>query len=254
MKTLIIEDNPKIISAISLAFKISWPDMEIVSSNCGLKGLELLEDESPDVVILDLGLPDISGFEVIEHIRLLSQVPILVLTVSTAEEDIVRALELGANEYVFKPFRQMELIARLRAILRERFESEKGFPLKLGELTLYYQQHKTIYNGVEIKLTATEATILYQLIKANPNIVTYSALSRNVWGDDYHDSSHCLKVHIQNLRNKIERGNTRLIYNNYGSGVLYSKTRIVHITPDSYCSPCSSYYHFFHRNTLSRML
>ena len=115
MKTLIIEDDQDIIDSIVLAFKLYWPEVEVIFSSLGIDGVEMVKKESPETVVLDLGLPDISGFEVLKRIRLFSSVPVIVLTVRSREEDVVRALEGEATDYVTKPFRQRELIARVQA-------------------------------------------------------------------------------------------------------------------------------------------
>jgi len=115
VKVLIIEDEWEIIESVSLAFQFYWPEAQVIYAQQGIKGIELVQSESPDVVILDLGLPDISGYEVLKQIRLFSSVPIIILTVRSQEEDVVAALEGEANDYVVKPFRQKELLARVRA-------------------------------------------------------------------------------------------------------------------------------------------
>ena len=120
MRILIIEDDQSIVEAISLALQIIWPDAKLLSTHLGEKGIELLQSENPDVIILDLGLPDISGFEVLKRVRLFSEVPILILTVRSDEADIVKGLEWGADDYVIKPFRQMELLSRIKLVTRRR--------------------------------------------------------------------------------------------------------------------------------------
>ena len=118
MKVLIIEDDRDIVDVIKLAFDIRWPDAKIVSTHLGERGIELVEEESPDVVILDLGLVDVSGFDALKRIRMFSNVPVLILTVRAEESDIVRGLEWGADDYMVKPFRQLELLSRIRALVR----------------------------------------------------------------------------------------------------------------------------------------
>ncbi len=125
MKVLIIEDDREIIEAISLAFQIRWPEAKVVSTHCGANGAELVESETPDIVILDLGLPDVNGFEVLRQIRLFSHVPVVILTVRTDEADIVKGLEWGADDYITKPFRQLELLARVKALIRRQRPSEE---------------------------------------------------------------------------------------------------------------------------------
>ena len=119
-KILIVEDNQEVVEAVSLAIQIRWPRSTIISTDSGRKGIELVIEKQPDMVILDLGLPDISGFEVLKDIRNFSSIPIIVLTVRGEEADVVRGLELGADEYIVKPFRQFELLSRIRALTRRR--------------------------------------------------------------------------------------------------------------------------------------
>ncbi|MFQ5759188.1 MAG: response regulator transcription factor, partial [Candidatus Bathyarchaeia archaeon] len=134
MKVLIIEDDQAIVEAITLALQLSWPESKLVSTNLGQRGTELVESENPDVVILDLGLPDTSGFEVLKQIRLFSSVPILILTVRSDEADIVKGLEWGADDYVVKPFRQLELLSRIKLVTRRRGSLAKETPLVCGKL------------------------------------------------------------------------------------------------------------------------
>lgn len=115
VKVLIIEDEHEIVESITLSFFINWPEAEVIAAYCGTKGIEMVKNQSPDVIILDLGLPDISGFDVLRQIRLFSAVPTIILTVRSQEEDVVRALDEEANDYVIKPFRQKELLARVRS-------------------------------------------------------------------------------------------------------------------------------------------
>lgn len=114
IKVLVIEDDMEIIESILLAFKIMWEEVEVIYANHGVQGVSKVQSESPDIVILDLGLPDISGYEVLKRIRLFSSVPVIILTVRSDEEDVIKALESEANDYLVKPFRQRELMARVK--------------------------------------------------------------------------------------------------------------------------------------------
>lgn len=118
MKALIIEDERKIIDAIKVAFEFRWPDAELVDSTTGKKGIELVRTEAPDIVILDLNLPDISGYEVLKALRQFTSVPVIILTVRSDDEDMLKGLEYGADDYITKPFNYMNLLARIRAVLR----------------------------------------------------------------------------------------------------------------------------------------
>ena len=118
MKVLIIEDDRETVEYVNLAFKLGWPEVELISTPLGEEGIELVERESPDIVILDLGLPDVDGSEVLKRIRLFSTVPIIIMTVRKDEASIVKELECGADKYLSKPFDQMELLAQVRALAR----------------------------------------------------------------------------------------------------------------------------------------
>ena len=225
MKVLIIEDDREIVEVISLAFEIRWPGVNLVSTHLGEKGVELVESENPDVVILDLGLPDISGFDVLKEIRAFSTVPILILTVRGEEADVVKGLEWGANDYMVKPFRQLELLSRIKALTRRASPSGEETPLVCGELSFDPATRQLSYGSKEIDLTPTEGTILYQFMKNAGRVVTHSALAEAVWGENYPDATNALKVYITRLRQKIEvdPGQPKLILTKTGIGYLLAK-------------------------------
>jgi len=204
MKVLIIEDDKAIVEAISLALQLSWPEDKVVSTHSGERGIELVESENPDVVILDLGLPDISGFEVLKQVRLFSTVPILILTVRSDEADIVKGLEWGADDYVVKPFRQMELLSRIKLVTRRRGALVTETPLVCGKLRFDPGTWQLFYGEKEISLTPTEGTIISHLMKNAARVVTHSNLAEALWGVDYPDAADTLRVHIRRLRTKLE--------------------------------------------------
>ena len=203
MKVLIVEDDKEIVDAITLAFQIRWPEAKVVSTRLGRKGVELVESENPDIVILDLGLPDISGFEVLNQTRLFSHVPIIILTVRADEADVVKGLEWGADDYILKPFRQLELLARVKALIRRQTPSEEE-SLSSGPLRLEATSGQLYLDGKEIALTITESRILAHLMRNAGHVVTHSSLAEAVWGNDYPGAADSLKVHIRRLREKIE--------------------------------------------------
>ncbi len=203
MNVLIIEDDREIVEAISLTFQIRWPELKVVSTHLGEKGVELVESEAPDIVILDLGLPDISGFDVLRQIRLFSSVPTIILTVRADESDVVKGLEWGADDYITKPFRQLEFLARVKALIRRQHPSEKE-ALAYGPLRLDTTTGQLHRDRKEIALTITENHILSHLMKNAGHVVTHSSLAEAVWGDDYPGAADSLKVHIRRLREKIE--------------------------------------------------
>ena len=224
MKVLLIEDDKEIIDAISLAFQIRWPEAKVVSTRLGEKGVELVESEAPDIVILDLGLPDISGFEVLRQIRLFSHVPTIILTVRQDEADIVKGLEWGADDYITKPFRQLEFLARVKALIRRQSPEEEE-SLVCGPLRLDVTSGQLYYGRKEIALTVTESHILGHLMKNAGRVVTHSSLAEAIWGDDYPGVADSLKVHIRRLREKIEAdpSHPQLILTRTGVGYFLAK-------------------------------
>jgi len=224
MKVLIVEDNRDIVETISLALQIRWPEAKLVSTHLGEKGIELVESESPDIVILDLGLPDISGFEVLKQIRLFSVVPIIILTVRAEEADIVKGLEWGADDYVVKPFSQLELLARVKAQIRGQTRSREE-SLVCGPLSFDPSTRQLLYDGKEIALTRTEAHILRHLMNNAGHVVTHSSLAEEVWGEDYPGAADSLKVHIRRLREKVETdpSQPQLILTKAGIGYFLKK-------------------------------
>ena len=222
MKVLIIEDDQAIVEAISLALQISWTESKIVSTHSGEKGIELVESENPDVVILDLGLPDISGFDVLKQVRLFSTVPILILTVRSDEADIVKGLEWGADDYMVKPFRQMELLSRIKLVTRRRGSLVEEAPLVCGQLRFDPGMWQLFYGENEISLTPTEGSILSHLMRNVGRVVTHSSLAEALWGMDYPDAADNLRVHIRRLRTKLEAdpSHPQIILTKSGIGYL----------------------------------
>jgi two-component system KDP operon response regulator KdpE len=224
MKVLVIEDDKEIVDAISLAFQIRWPEAKVISTRLGQKGVDLVESESPDIVILDLGLPDIAGFEVLRQIRRFSAVPTIILTVRADEADVVKGLEWGADDYITKPFRQLELLARVKSMIRRHTPAEESI-LTYGHLKLEPETAQLHIDDKEIALTVTENHILGHLMKNAGRVVTHSNLAEAVWGDDYPGATDSLKVHIRRLREKIEEdpGKPRIILTKTGIGYFLAK-------------------------------
>ncbi len=204
MKVLIIEDDQGIVESISLALNIRWPDIKIISTHLGNTGVELAESEQPDLIMLDLGLPDISGFDILKQIRLFSSVPIIILTVRPDESDVVKGLEWGADDYIIKPCGQLELLARVKVRLRDRERFIDQQTLSHGTLRFDPTTHQLIQGDKEIKLTAIESQIVHLLIRNSGRVATYHSLTEEIWGEDYPGSVESLRVHIRRLREKME--------------------------------------------------
>jgi len=220
MKILIIEDDNKIVDALTFAFHTGWPEVELITADWGQEGVSMVETEQPDVVILDLGLPDISGLDGLKQIRSFSDVPVLVLSANDEEIIIVQAFGLGASDYVCKPFRSMELIARVRRLITQSACTGPASIIAWGPFLLDPAKRELKYRDKLIALRSIECIILTELVNKFPAVVTYGALANAVWGDDYLSATKCLKVHIYNLREKIEAdpGNPQIILNKSGTG------------------------------------
>lgn len=204
MKILVIEDDAEIIEFISIAFDIGWPGVELVSTHQGNTGLELVETEAPDAVILDLGLPDISGFDVLKRIRTFSAVPVIIISVRGSESDIVKGLDWGADEYIQKPFGQLELLARVKAVLRRTAGRGISDCVSAGPLSLNTVSHQFSCRNKSVLLTHTESLIAHSLIVNAGQVVTYPQLAEAVWGENYPDATDALRVYIRRIRAKIE--------------------------------------------------
>ena len=209
MKVLVIEDDPGTIEVVSLCFQLRWSGTIVISADSGSKGVELVETESPNVVILDIGLPDMDGYQVLREIRRFSDVPVLMLTVRGEDTDVARGLELGADDYVVKPYSLRELISRIRALLRRAYgdlaavsEQEQ---LTFGEVEMDLKRLQVYRQGRLVDLTPTEFRLLRYLV-ANPDRpFSRSQLIEAVWGyesDIGYDRT--VDVHMRHLRKKLE--------------------------------------------------
>ena len=206
MKVVVIDDSPEIIEVVSLCFQLRWSGAELISASTGTEGLELIESEKPDMVILDIGLPDMEGFEVLREIRRFSQVPVIMLTVRKEDTDVARGLEMGADDYISKPFSHIELVARVQAVLRRiqgtPVTSEER-PFISGKISVDFTRNDVTVNDKPVKLTTTESKLLHLLIRNEGRLVTHESLLTRIWGENYSDARDLLRVHIQHLRQKL---------------------------------------------------
>jgi len=206
MKIVVVDDAPEIMEVVSLCFQLRWPGTEVLSAGDGAQGLKLIEAERPDLVILDVGLPDMDGFQVMREVRRFSQVPVIMLTVRGEDTDVARGLELGADDYVTKPFSHVELMARVQAVLRRVQGLSVGgeeHPFVSGKLWIDFASNEVRIDGEPVKLTATEYKLLRQLVRSQGRLLPHEALLVKVWGDEYRDARDLLRVHIQHLRQKL---------------------------------------------------
>jgi two-component system KDP operon response regulator KdpE len=200
---LIIDDEPPI--RRFLRTTLSVQDYRVVEAASGGEGLSLLRHEKPDLVILDLGLPDMDGLEVVRRIRAESPVPIVVLSSRDDERGKVAALDLGVDDYVTKPFGVDELMARMRAALRHRVQEQGGRPVfRNGDLAVDLVRRIVTVSHVEVKLSPKEYDILQQLVLHAGKVLTHKHLLREVWGLEAGGDIQYLRVYIRQLRQKLE--------------------------------------------------
>jgi two-component system KDP operon response regulator KdpE len=206
MKVLVVDDDPDIVEAVNICFALRWPDAEVLEAPDGKTALDLVNREEPDVVILDLGLPDIDGFDVCAEIRETSQVPIIMLTARGGDVNKVRGLELGADDYITKPFSHIELLARIRAVLRRASFPPPGGdeePFVADGLSFDFRARAVYFEGRQVQLTPIEYNLLYHLTKNWPQVVPHKTLLAKVWGREYVDETDYLKVYVQRIRSKF---------------------------------------------------
>jgi two-component system KDP operon response regulator KdpE len=200
---LVIDDEPPIRRLLRTT--LAAQDYRVIEAADGREGLSLLRHERPDVLVLDLGLPDIDGLELIRQIRAESPVPIVVLSSRDDEKGKVEALDLGADDYVTKPFGMEELVARLRAALRHRLQQQGGRPLfRSGDLTVDLVRRIVTVRGEEVKLSPKEYDLLQQFVLHAGKVLTHRHLLREVWKDETGGDVQYLRVYVRQLRQKIE--------------------------------------------------
>jgi two-component system KDP operon response regulator KdpE len=201
---LLIDDEPQILRALKTI--LGSAHFRVVSAVNGEQGIALAATQSPDVIILDLSLPDMDGIEVCQQIREWSKTPIIVLSVRDGERDKVLALDKGADDYLTKPFNIEELLARIRVALRHSADSigNRETVIRTGQLAVDLARHTVTLNDVEVKLTATEFKLLAYLA-ANPDrVLTHQAILTHVWGFEESNHVEYLRVYVGQLRRKIE--------------------------------------------------
>ena len=220
-RILVVDDEPRYLRLIE--FNLESDGYEVASASTGEEALTVAAREHFDLVILDLMLPGIDGFKTCERIREFSAVPIIMLTARGRDEDKVRGLRLGADDYVTKPFSAEELLARVAAVLRRAMVSDFGDSpaiLELGQLQIDLARHQVTVRGKEVSLTPTEYRLLYQLATCAGRVVVQDQLIEQVWGAGY--DSEVLRVTIRRLRRKLEvdPGNPALVMNVPGVGYM----------------------------------
>ncbi len=204
-RILIVDDEARMRRFVRL--NLEAEGFEVLEAENAMEALEKVRDELPDLVVLDVAMPGIDGFEALQRIREMSDVPVIMLTVKDEEEDRIRGLDLGADDYVTKPFSPRELASRIRAVLRRTSQTEDQVPDVVevdDDLKIDFSRREVWVRGKLVKLRPTEYRLLYHLVKNAGWILTHEQLLTKVWGPEYRDDSHLLRLYITYLRKKIE--------------------------------------------------
>jgi two-component system KDP operon response regulator KdpE len=221
---LVIEDEERMARFIRL--NLEHDGFQVVETHRGMQGIQAIRDSLPDLVLLDVMLPDLDGFEILRMIRENNTLPVIMLTAKGEEDDRVKGLELGADDYVTKPFSPRELVSRVKAVLRR---TEIASPsarevIQVDErLKLDFSRREVWVEGEQVKLRPTEYRLLYHLVQNAGWVLTYDQLLTKVWGYEYRDESHYVRLYINYLRQKLEKdlNNPKYILTERGIGYRF---------------------------------
>src|SRR5436190_19244994 len=231
-RILVIEDDPAIRRVLKLSLNAAG--YQVLESPTAAGGIKAISQDDPKVVILDLGLPDTDGLDVIKHVREWSQIPIIVLSARGQEADKVKALDRGANDYLTKPFGVQQLLARVRAAIRQAVTARTtshDSVVEVRDLKVDFARQQVWVRGDEVRLTPTEYRLLTMLVRHRGEIVTHRQLLREVWGPDSVNENEYVRVYVGQLRRKIERDSARPEYIRTESGSGYRFLDDLHESP-----------------------
>ena len=222
-RILVVDDEPRMIGWIRMNLEIEGH--QVIAAHNGLEALEAVRTQLPDVVLLDVMMPELDGFETLRMLREFSHVPIIMLTAKGDENDKVYGLELGADDYITKPFGSKELVSRIKAVLRRSkmpSSSPQDAILMIDDyLSIDFNQREVITDGERKKLRPTEYLLLYHLVENAGWTVPHDQLLAKVWGYEYRDEAHYVRLYVNYLRNKIERDPADPVYILTERGVGY---------------------------------
>lgn len=224
-RILIIEDDKYILNFLSLSLKASGYTFE--TANTGIEGMSLFYSNHPDIVLLDLGLPDIDGIDIIKSIRMVSDVPILVVSARGRESEKISALDEGADDYITKPFHMGELMARIRVVqrkLKRAIQPESTKMFQMDYLTIDYEKRIVLVDNNEVHLTPIEYKLLLLLVANKGKVLTHNYILKEVWGYGETGDSKSIRVFMANLRRKIEKdkASPRFILTEVGIGYRFA--------------------------------
>jgi two-component system, OmpR family, KDP operon response regulator KdpE len=206
MRILVVDDAPEVVESVRIGFMLQWREVEVIGAATGEEALDIVERQRPDIVLLDVGLPEKDGFAVLRELRTFSDVPVVMLTARDDPMDKVKGLELGADDYVTKPFNHLELMARVKALLRRLDMSaptSRAPSFRSGELEVDFAEQQVRLRGVRLDLTPTEYKLLYHLVRNAGHVLQHGTLMAKVWGREYIDETDYVRVYIRRLRDKL---------------------------------------------------
>jgi two-component system KDP operon response regulator KdpE len=228
MRVLIVDDEPDVRALVGEALGYTQEPAEVLEAADGDEALEVIRTKDPDIVVLDLAMPSRDGFSVLGELRRESMLPVIVLTARGLEHDKIRGLELGADDYMTKPFSPRELVLRIQTVLRRsKREPERPGVLDRGDLRIDLAARRVFRGSAEIRLTPTEFNLLVELATHANEALSHETLLARVWGPEYRTEGHYLKVYIGRLRDKleVEPASPRLIETVRGVGYRFSFTK-----------------------------
>jgi two-component system KDP operon response regulator KdpE len=222
---LVVDDESRMVEFIAMNLELEG--FRVVRAANGSEALEKASREHPDLVLLDIMMPEMDGFETLEGLRETSSVPVIFLTAKSEEVDRIKGLDLGADDYITKPFSPRELVSRIRAVLR-RTEPAAVTTSEIvvdNELRVNFDQRKVIVRGQEVRLRPTEYRLLYQLVTNAGKLLTHEVLLSRVWGAEYRDEDQYVRLYITYLRQKIEKDskNPKYILSERGLGYRFKE-------------------------------
>jgi two-component system KDP operon response regulator KdpE len=225
LRILIIEDDKYILNFLSLSLKAMGYTFETAST--GMEGMSLFYSNNPDMILLDLGLPDIDGIDIIKSIRMVSEVPILVVSARGQENEKISALDQGADDYITKPFHMGELMARIRVAqrkLKKVLQPDNAEVFQLDYLTIEYEKRMVLVDNKEVHLTPIEYKLLLLLVANKGKVLTHNYILKEIWGYGETGDSKSIRVFMANLRRKIEKdkATSRFILTEVGIGYRFA--------------------------------
>ncbi len=219
-RILVVDDEPQFAGVIELMLRQEGFETDL--ANDGLAGLRRAFEGKPDLVLLDIMMPRMDGWEMCRRLRDVSEVPVIVISARGREADIVKALELGADDYLVKPFGATELVARVHALLRRTGyrETVAVRPLTFGNVVVDLKRHRISKDGEDVSLTPTEFRLLSSLVRAAGRVLPHRYLLTEIWGSDYSDQLQYLRLYVRYLREKLENdpNNPKLVITEWGIG------------------------------------